>query len=68
MMEDLFHRRAEQNRTSTALERSEFVERIPLGRLGSAEDVADTFVYLASDLSSYVTGQSIVVDGGWQVG
>lgn len=68
MIQDLFRRRAEQNGTTPADERSAFEGRIPLGRLGSADDVADTFVYLASDLSSYVTGQSIVVDGGWQVG
>lgn len=68
MIEDLFRRRAEQNGTTASEERSTFEERIPLGRLGTAGDVADTFVYLASDLSAYVTGQSIVVDGGWQVG
>lgn len=42
--------------------------RIPSGRLGTPEDVADTCLYLASDLSGYFTGQSLVVDGGWQVG
>jgi len=42
--------------------------RIPLGRLGEPEEIADTFVWLASDLSRYVTGQAVVVDGGWQVG
>jgi len=31
-------------------------------------DLAGTYVYLASNLSNYVTVQSIVVDGGWQVG
>lgn len=68
MLDQLFERRAEQNGTTAEAERGQFVERIPMGRLGSAQDVADTFVYLASDLSAYVTGQSIVVDGGWQVG
>jgi NAD(P)-dependent dehydrogenase (short-subunit alcohol dehydrogenase family) len=42
--------------------------RIPMGRLGELDEVANAYVYLASDLSSYVTGQTIVVDGGWQVG
>jgi NAD(P)-dependent dehydrogenase (short-subunit alcohol dehydrogenase family) len=41
--------------------------RIPMGRLGELGEVANAYVYLASDLSSYVTGQTIVVDGGWQV-
>ncbi len=40
------------------------VEKIPLKRPGKAEDVANTALYLASDLSSYVTAQVIGVDGG----
>jgi NAD(P)-dependent dehydrogenase (short-subunit alcohol dehydrogenase family) len=39
--------------------------RIPLGRIASAEEVADTFVFLASDASRYVTGLELVVDGGF---
>ena len=42
--------------------------RIPLGRLGTPEELAGTYVWLASPLSAYVTGQTIVVDGGWIVG
>lgn len=42
--------------------------RIPLGRLGLPAELAGTYVWLASRLSAYVTGQTIVVDGGWQVG
>mgnify|MGYP001436812311 CR=1 FL=1 len=38
--------------------------RIALGRLGTAEDVANVVLFLASDLASYVTGQVITVDGG----
>jgi 3-oxoacyl-[acyl-carrier protein] reductase len=37
---------------------------IPLGRLGAPRDVANAFLYLASDEASYVTGTTIVVDGG----
>ena len=36
----------------------------PLGRLGSAQDIANTVVFLASDCASYITGQTISVDGG----
>ena len=39
-------------------------DAIPLKRGGSPEDVANTCVFLASDMSGYVTGQTIVVDGG----
>ena len=39
--------------------------RIPMGKLGSVEDVADAVVYLASPASGMVTGSSLIVDGGW---
>ena len=42
--------------------------RIPLGDYGQVDDLAGAYVFLASELSAYVTGQSVVVDGGWQVG
>lgn len=48
--------------------RERLIARIPLGRLGTPEELAGTYLWLASDLSGYVTGQTIVVDGGWQVG
>lgn len=44
--------------------RKEWTKKIPLHRAGQTEDVANTALYLASDLSSYVTGQVIQVDGG----
>ncbi len=40
------------------------VSEIPLGRLGEAEDLAGTCMYLASDASKYVTGQALTVCGG----
>jgi NAD(P)-dependent dehydrogenase (short-subunit alcohol dehydrogenase family) len=47
--------------------RERLLSRIPLGRLGTPEEVANAYVFLASPLASYITGQTIVVDGGWQV-
>ncbi len=44
-------------------------QRIPLGRVGDPEDIADVVVFLASDKARYMTGQTILVDGGltvWQ--
>ncbi len=40
------------------------VRSIPLGRFGSAEDVARSVLFLASDVSLYITGQVIQIDGG----
>jgi NAD(P)-dependent dehydrogenase (short-subunit alcohol dehydrogenase family) len=39
-------------------------EATPLGRAGTAEEVADVMLFLASDQSRFVTGQDLVVDGG----
>jgi NAD(P)-dependent dehydrogenase (short-subunit alcohol dehydrogenase family) len=41
-----------------------FEEVVPMGRFGRPQDVADAALYLASDLASYVNGESLVVDGG----
>ena len=40
------------------------VERVPLGRLGTSEDIAYGVLYLASDEASFVTGSELVIDGG----
>jgi 2-deoxy-D-gluconate 3-dehydrogenase len=44
------------------------LSRIPLGRSGLAEDLAGAAVFLASQASDYVTGQVVIVDGGWLAG
>ena len=42
-----------------------FVARQPMGRLGTADEIAAAALYLASDESRFTTGTHLVVDGGW---
>jgi 3-oxoacyl-[acyl-carrier protein] reductase len=45
----------------------EFLKKIPLGRFGRAEEIANTTLFLASDMSSYITGQVISTCGGLNI-
>jgi 2-deoxy-D-gluconate 3-dehydrogenase len=44
-----------------------FLDRMPLDRVGQDDDAKGAVVYLASAASAFVTGQILVVDGGWSV-
>jgi len=46
---------------------SEMAARIPLGRTGEPIDIASVALFLASDISNYITGQTIIVDGGGSI-
>jgi gluconate 5-dehydrogenase len=46
---------------------NELEKRTCLGKIGTPEDLAGAFVFLASDAANFITGQNIVVDGGWTI-
>jgi len=48
-----------------ALDVEELATRAPLGRLAEPEEIADVVIFLASEESKYMEGQTIVIDGGW---
>ena len=54
---------------SIQVQQPDFVQRlaqkVPLGRVGQAEEIAGAVTFLLSDASSFITGQNLAVDGGW---
>jgi 2-keto-3-deoxy-L-fuconate dehydrogenase len=48
--------------------RAEFVSRQPMGRIATAEEIAELALYLASDASAFTTGATHIIDGGWSNG
>lgn len=59
---------AGMGRRTVASKGDEAAQTVPLGRLGTADDVAEAVLYLASPASAYCTGTHLVVDGGWRAG
>ncbi|MHB1164117.1 MAG: SDR family NAD(P)-dependent oxidoreductase [Candidatus Nanopelagicales bacterium] len=56
-----------QRRTTNLPLMEVWLTRIPLGRPGQPSDVAEPALFLASDAARYITGTSLVVDGGWEI-
>ena len=61
------HRASTLGLTEDAVEK-QWTDQIPVGRLGRPEEVADAIVWLASERASFITGQTILVDGGMYKG
>jgi NAD(P)-dependent dehydrogenase (short-subunit alcohol dehydrogenase family) len=54
-----------ENILKDKITKKEFLENIPLKRIGKPEDIAKAAVFLSSEKSNYITGHNLVVDGGW---
>lgn len=58
---------AERAFADGVLAEADIVQRVPMGRMAQPSEIADVVSFLAGPRSSYVTGQCVVVDGGWSV-
>lgn len=67
-LKDLSARRAAASGLSEKEVQQTWVDQIPAGRLGQPQEVADAIVWLASERASFITGQTILVDGGMYKG
>jgi NAD(P)-dependent dehydrogenase (short-subunit alcohol dehydrogenase family) len=45
----------------------DFASTVPMGRIGQVEEIAQAVIFLCSDAASYITGQPLVIDGGFTV-
>lgn len=63
-IETNFIKRADMDEKREEQFREQVKSKVPLGRFGDAEEVADVALFLLSDVASYVTGSAFMVDGG----
>lgn len=65
MLEGVMDRMSRGDAEARAAIEKRFTDIVPLGRIGRPEEAAEAAVWLCSDAASYVTGHSMIVDGGW---
>ena len=65
MLEGVFERVAGGDPEKTTAVEAQYTRLVPLGRIGNPDEAAEAAVWLCSDAASYVTGHSMIVDGGW---
>ena len=53
--------------TNTEKEINDIANQIPINRLAQPEEISKVVMFLASDLNTYITGQNIIVDGGFSI-
>jgi 3-oxoacyl-[acyl-carrier protein] reductase len=63
-LKDLISKRSRDLNITPAKFESRLVAEVPLNRVGQPEELADAIVWLASERASYITGQTLLVDGG----
>lgn len=66
-LDDRIKAQAEAGHITEDKARAGFVDRQPMGRLGTPQEIAFLALYLASDESSYTTGTAQMIDGGWSI-
>jgi NAD(P)-dependent dehydrogenase (short-subunit alcohol dehydrogenase family) len=65
MLENVIERAAGGDPSGKEAVEARYTGRIPLGRIGRPEEAAEAVIWLCSDAASYMTGHSMIVDGGW---
>ena len=55
------------NRRQSSLFKKKYISKVPLRRMCKEDDIIGTVLFLSSNLSNYITGQNIIIDGGYSI-